>query len=165
MNLLACSAYWNSLPRSTPHSCSSETWSVSLPSRSKGDARGGKEAQNRRSPRVPGRQETDEKTSSGRVSWPVMAVLPTVSCGHTANEKTGAWSVQIGGMQSEETATFHSKTSKRDPSTAPFQAIRRDVIKALSIKVTRLTPQTICFFIKTEWRQPFDWCGNYFWKC
>lgn len=36
MNLLACSAYWNSLPRSTPHSWWSETWSVFLPNCSKG---------------------------------------------------------------------------------------------------------------------------------
>lgn len=57
MNLLACSAYWNSLPRSMPHFCWSETWSVALPGRLKRKMGDGREAKNRHSPHCPGANE------------------------------------------------------------------------------------------------------------
>lgn len=166
MNLLACSTHWNILPRSTPHFCSSETWSVCLPSCSKGDGAGRK-------------LRTDARIVSRSDKRPHEDVKRMHTYQLTRNTHAShclMWSyskqqhqcvicaIQKVGML-RKLATFHNKMSRKDQSAVQFQTIWRDMIKALCIKVTSLTTKTACFFFKTKWWQPFDWCGNYFWRC
>lgn len=147
MNLLACSAYWNSLPRSTPHSWWSETWSVFIPNCSKGCP--GTGAQNWCWRHVREQQEASYgREADARASADLMAALPTVSCGRAANRNADAWSVEMGGSQSRKTVAFHTEPLEGIWARRSFKTIKQDLIKAVNIKVARMTPETIFFSVK-----------------